>query len=215
MIMTTVLPEPLGLVMEIIQEKIEISPESDRVLTLSLWDFRNKNGDLIPKDDLKKVFRLLKEKKLLQIIDISCLDKLGRFRGEVVKVEVNREKSQILDDKTRSKEEIVIWRDLKINLSQGTMQYKNKKPIEISPTQDEIKYLVLLMESDHIVKYGEIADKLDLNCRASSNPKEIATAVQYIRRNIVPILVDAGITRDEIEDMILSKRNVGCKLFRP
>ena len=215
MIMTTVLPEPLGLVMEIIQEKIEISPESDRVLTLSLWDFRNKNGDLIPKDDLKKVFRLLKEKKLLQIIDISCLDKLGRFRGEVVKVEVNREKSQILDDKTRSKEEIVIWRDLKINLSQGTMQYKNKKPIEISPTQDEIKYLVLLMESDHIVKYGEIADKLDLNCRASSNPKEIATAVQYIRRNIVPILVDAGITRDEIEDMILSKRNVGYKLFRP
>jgi len=47
------------------------------------------------------------------------------------------------------------------------------------------------------------------------NKQEIAKAVQYIRRNIVPILEKAGMTKSDIEDMILSKRNVGYKLIRP
>jgi len=66
---------------------------------------------------------------------------------------------------------------------------------------EQLRRGVLLVESDHIIRYGEIADKLDLNCRASSDPAEIAKAVQYLRRNIVPILEDTGMTRDEIEDI--------------
>jgi hypothetical protein len=215
--MTMALPEPLRLVVDIIQKRVEISPESDEVIAITLWDFRDKNGDLIPKDDLQQILRLLEEKRFLQIIDIACLSKLGRFTGEEIKIKIDREKLLTVNNETQinKTEGVFTWGELKIDLLKGTMQYKNNKPAEISPTQDEIKFLVLLIESDHIVKYGEIADKLDLNCRASSDPMEIAKAVQYLRRNIVPILEDAGMTRDEIEDMILSKRNVGYKLLRP
>ena len=130
---------------------------------------------------------------------------------------VDREKLAVggKDSQSEKTEGVYVWRELKIDLLKGVMQYKGNKPVEISPTQDEIRYLILLVESDQIVRYGEIADKLDLNCRASSDSKEIAVAVQYIRRNIVPILEDAGMTKDEIEDMIISKRNVGYKLVRP
>ena len=215
--MTMALPKPLQLVVNIIQKKIEISPESDEVLAISLWDFRDKNGDLIPKGDLKQILRLLQERKFLQMIDMSCLGKPGRFSGEEIKIKIDREKILTINNEVQANktEGVFTWRKLKLDLLKGILQYKNNKPTEISPTQDEIRFLILLMESEQIVKYGEIADKLDLNCRASSDPKEISTAVQYLRRNIVPILEDAGMTKDEIEDMILSKRNVGYKLFRP
>ena len=217
MTMIMALPEPLRLVVDIIQKKVEISPESDEAIAITLWNFRDKNGDLIPKDDLKKMLRTLEEKHLVQVIDISCLNKLGRFAGETVKIMVDREKLAVggKDTQPEKTEGVYVWRELKIDLLKGVMQYKGNKPVEISPTQDEIRYLILLVESDQIVRYGEIADKLDLNCRASSDSKEIAVAVQYIRRNIVPILEDVGMTKDEIEDMIISKRNVGYKLLRP
>jgi len=217
MTMTMALPKPLQLVVNIIQKKIEISPESDEVLAISLWDFRDKNGDLIPKGDLKQILRLLQERKFLQMIDMSCLGKPGRFSGEEIKIKIDREKILTINNEVQANktEGVFTWRKLKLDLLKGILQYKNNKPTEISPTQDEIRFLILLMESEQIVKYGEIADKLDLNCRASSDPKEISKAVQYLRRNIVPILEDAGMTKDEIEDMILSKRNVGYKLFRP
>ncbi|MBU0569228.1 hypothetical protein KKB40_00410 [Patescibacteria group bacterium] len=215
--MTMALPEPLYLVVGIIQKKIEISPEADEVLTISLWDFRDESGDLIPKDDLKQILRLLQERKVLQIVDVSCLSKLGRFAGEGVKIKIDREKLLTVNDEAQvnKAEGVFTWRELKLDLPKGTLQYKNNNQVEISPTQDEIKFLVLLMESYQIVTYGKIADKLDLNCRASSHPAEVAKAVQYLRRNVVPILEKAGMTRSEIEDMILSKRNAGYKLFRP
>ena len=217
MTMTMALPEPLRLVVDIIQKKIEISPESDEVLAISLWDFRDKNGDLIPKGDLKQILRLLQERKFLQMIDMSCLGKPGRFSGEEIKIKIDRGKILTINNEVQANktEGVFTWRKLKLDLLKGILQYKNNKPTEISPTQDEIKFLILLIESDQIVKYGEIADKLDLNCRASSDPQEIAKAVQYIRRNIVPILEKAGMTKSDIEDMILSKRNVGYKLIRP
>lgn len=217
MTMTMALPEPLRLVVDIIQKKIEISPEADEVLVISLWNFRDENGDLIPKDDLKQILRLLQERKILQIVDVSCLSKRGRFAGEEIKIKVDREKLLTVNDETQTNktEGVFTWKELKLDLLRGTMQYKNNKIAEISPTQNEIKFLVLLMESYQIVTYGEIADKLDLNCRASSYPAEVAKAVQYLRRNVVPILEKAGMTRSEIEDMILSKRNVGYKLLRP
>jgi len=37
------LPEPLRLVVDIIQKKVEISPESDEAIAITLWNFRDKN----------------------------------------------------------------------------------------------------------------------------------------------------------------------------
>lgn len=109
--------------------------------------------------------------------------------------------------------EIFTWGELKIDLAKGTIQYKNGVAKEISPAQDEVKFLILLMQTNQIVKYSEIAKKLDMNCQMA-DPAEVARAVQYLRRNIVPILEDVGMTRKEIQSMIISKRNIGYKLRR-
>lgn len=215
--MTTALPEPLRLVTEIIQEKIEISPESDRVLILSLWDFRNKNGDLIPKDDLKRILRLLEEKKLLQIIDTSCLDKLGRFQGETVTVKIDREYFNNLGGKVVAAQtgNELTWKDLKVDLTKGILQYRNNKPIEITSEQDEIRFLVLLMREDKILEYKEIAKQLEMNCyHEGVINSDIAREVNFLKRNLATVLKRAGMRKNDIATMILTKRKVGYKLQR-
>jgi len=86
-------PKTILDIIKVIHDKLEISPEKDEVIAISLWDFRDENGDTIPKMDLKNGLRKLAEdEKLFQLKDIQCLDKLGRFSGEEIKIEVNRER---------------------------------------------------------------------------------------------------------------------------
>ena len=88
------LPKIIIRVAETIQQQLSISPERDEMIDVSLWDFRDpdKENDLIPKDDLGKILQTLEEKNYLGIIDMKCLDKIGRFSGESVKLKVNRKK---------------------------------------------------------------------------------------------------------------------------
>ncbi len=130
----------------------------------------------------------------------------------IVSVTVSEDLAQT-SQLTKSNNEVFTWKELKIDLAKGMIQYKNGEAKEISPAQDEIKFLILLMQTNQIVKYSEIAKKLDMNCQMA-NPAEVARAVQYLRRNIVPILEDVGMTRKEIQNMIISKRNIGYKLRR-
>ncbi len=217
MTMTMALPEPLHLVVNIIQKTVEISPESDKVFVISLWDFRNKNGDLIPKDDLKQILRLLEEKNFLQIVDMSCLNKRGRFAGEEIKIKIGREKLLTVNNEAQidKTEGLFTWGELSLNLLKGTMQYKNNKPKEITPEQDEIKFLVLLMKADTILEYKEIAKELEMNCYHDGvTNSDVAREVNFIRRNLVTILKDTGMSDKDIKLMILTKRKAGYKLQR-
>ncbi len=75
-------------IVKVIHEKLEIAPEKDKVIAISLWDFIDENGNTIPKMDLKKGLRKLAEdEKLFQLKDIQCLDRLGRFAGETIELE--------------------------------------------------------------------------------------------------------------------------------
>jgi len=90
---TMSLPKTILDIIKVIHDKLEIAPEKDRIIVISLWDFKNENGDTIPKMDLKNGLRKLAEdKNLFQLKDIQCLDKLGRFSGEEIKIEINRER---------------------------------------------------------------------------------------------------------------------------
>lgn len=211
------LPEPLRLVVNIIQKRVEISPELDEAITITLWDFRDKNGDLIPKDDLQQILRLLEEKKFLQIIDISCLSKRGRFAGEEIKIKIDREKLLTVNSETQANnpEGIFTWGKLKLDLLKGILQYKNNKPKEITTEQDEIKFLILLMKADAILEYKVIAKQLEMNCYHDEvTNSDVAREVNFIRRNLVTILKDVGMTDKDIGSMILTKRKVGYKLQR-
>lgn len=84
------LPEPLNWVIKTIQDKLEISPMGDKLLTISLWDFVDAANDTIPKSDLKKALRLLEEKKLIKLQDITSLNHVGRRAGETVSFAIDR-----------------------------------------------------------------------------------------------------------------------------
>ena len=212
--MTTALPEPLRLVANIIQKTVEISPASDEVLAISLWNFRDKNNDLIPKDDLKQILRLLEEKKFLQIIDIACLSKRGRFVGEEIQIKIDREKILTVNSETQTNktEGVFTWRELKLDPLKGTLQYKNNKPKEITTERDEIKFLILLMKTDTILEYKVIAKQLEMNCYHDGvTNSDVAREVNFIRRNLATMLKDTGMTDKDIGAMILTKRKVGYK----
>lgn len=87
------LPKIILDIVKIIHEKLEITPTEDKIITISLWDFKDENEDTIPKLDLKNGLRKLAEdEKLFRLKDIRCLDKLGRFSGEKIELEINRER---------------------------------------------------------------------------------------------------------------------------
>ncbi len=87
------LPKTILIIIKVIQDKLEIAPEKDKLIAISLWDFRDENEDTIPKNDLKNgLKKLAEDEKLFQLKDIRCLDKLGRFAGEKIEFEINRER---------------------------------------------------------------------------------------------------------------------------
>jgi hypothetical protein len=103
------LPKTILDIIKVIHEKLEITPKKDKIIAISLWDFRDESEDTIPKMDLKKGLRKLAEdKKLFQLRDTLCLDKLGRTSGEKIEIEINRErfekfyKRHLREQKTQS-----------------------------------------------------------------------------------------------------------------
>lgn len=110
-------------------------------------------------------------------------------------------------------ENVLEWKTLKLNLSKGNLQYKNNPPQDVSPSEEEIMFLALLMKAKRIVEYKEIARELKMNCyHPGVNNEDVARNVQYLRRDLVPILEKVGMTRDDIKRMIISIRNQGYKL---
>ncbi len=110
-------------------------------------------------------------------------------------------------------ENVLKWKDVKLNLSGGSLQYKNNPPKDVSPSEEEIMFLALLMKAKRIVEYTEIARELKMNCyHPGVINQDISRNVQYLRRDIVPILEGVGMTRNDIKKMIVSIRNKGYKL---
>ena len=104
--------------------------------------------------------------------------------------------------------------ELRINLSKATMQYKNKPPIDISPDNSEIKFLVYLIKhKGQVVEYVEIAKNLELNCYSEGDEnRKVAREVQFLKRDSKKVLKQVGLTKKEVEKIITAKKNIGYKL---
>ncbi len=90
---TMIPPQTILDIIKVVHDKLEIAPEKDKIIAISLWDFKDENGDTIPKMDLKNGLRKLAEdEKLFRLRDAWCLDKLGRTSGEKIELEINRER---------------------------------------------------------------------------------------------------------------------------
>ena len=107
--------------------------------------------------------------------------------------------------------------NLRIDLEQGTICYGNNNPIEISPSNNIVKFLVILMRGGKAIEYVEIAKQLEMNCwHEGATNKDVAREVQFLRRDLVAFLINKiSIPQNEIKKMILSKPSFGYKLNCP
>jgi hypothetical protein len=85
-------PSVIQDVIAVINQKLELSPKSDRMLSISLWDFSDDRGEKIPKDDLVKVLRRLEEDKVIKLTLVDHLNRLGRKAEDKVEFEIDRDK---------------------------------------------------------------------------------------------------------------------------
>jgi len=214
------------LVLQEIQELEELTNKSDAVYHLPsipakpyLKEYKKIFGEDV---DEQYIFQeradILSGLEKKDIISFEPEDFPGRISFTVTHLyynyykKIKRQFKQILPDMVEQ-ENILEWKDLKLNLSKGTLQYKNNPPKDASPSEEEIKFLALLMRAKRIVEYTEIARELKMNCyHPGVTNEDIARNVQYLRRDIVPVLESVGLTRSEIKRMIVSIRNRGYKL---
>jgi len=109
---------------------------------------------------------------------------------------------------------VISCSNLRVNLKKATLQYKEQDPIEISPNTDEIQLLLLLMKKKGVVEYKEVAERLDLNCyHPDYKNEQYSREVQLIRKKLNPILEKAGMKREEINKMLIAKKNMGYKIL--
>lgn len=103
---------------------------------------------------------------------------------------------------------------LQIDLDQGVIRCGNDNPVEISPDNNIVKFLVVLIQNKRIVEYTEIAKKLEMNCwHEGTTNKEVAREVQFLRRDLTTFLRDkVHMTDKKIKEIIVVKKNFGYKL---
>lgn len=112
-----------------------------------------------------------------------------------------------------AKNELVCGK-LRVDLDQGVIHYGNNNPVEISPDNNIVKLLVVLMQSRKIAEYTEIAKNLEINCwHEGTTNREVSREVQFLKRDLITFLRDnVHMTNKEIKEMIVAKKNLGYKL---
>lgn len=116
--------------------------------------------------------------------------------------------------KTTSEDEKYQWGQLKLNISQGTVQYGNNPAEEISKETEGVKFLIFLFKNPRVVEYTEIAKHIELKGYHSyCTNEDIAREVQFVKRDLLAFLkTKVGMPSKEAKKMIITKRKVGFKL---
>lgn len=86
------MPSVIQDVIAVINQKLELSPKSDRTLSISLWDFQDSKGNTIPKDDLHKALRRLEEDQVIKLLFTDHFSRSWRKAGDKVEFEIDRKK---------------------------------------------------------------------------------------------------------------------------
>jgi hypothetical protein len=102
---------------------------------------------------------------------------------------------------------------LKLDLTKTKVEYK-KKSAGISPDNQEIKLLALLLENpEELVEYVTIGQSLNLQCYhqgVDNKSEQLKTTVQAIKRDLrKSLLKDVGMKSAEFEKLIEAKKNQG------
>jgi len=102
-----------------------------------------------------------------------------------------------------------------LDFNTATLKYKNNEQIEISPESKPIKLLKLLMSVDGYVTYREMAKLLDSSTFNNDNPLDNRyPEIHHIRKVLVKILRSSGITKNDLNLILKTKRSYGYALIQ-
>lgn len=117
-------------------------------------------------------------------------------------------------DSAKDNRQVFVCGNLRVDIDEGVVNYKNNRPVEVEPNNKNIKFLTLLIKSKGIVEYEQIAKELKMDCwHEGVINRDVARDVQFLRRDLVVFLRDkVGFTKREIRNMIVNKKNIGYKV---
>lgn len=110
-------------------------------------------------------------------------------------------------------DEILSWNDLRINISQATMQFKNNPSEKIPLGSRQFKFLIYLLRNRRVVEYVEYARYAKLNCyHENCENADVSRGVQYVKRDTRALLKRKGISYKFVDSMIVNVPKIGYKL---
>lgn len=113
-----------------------------------------------------------------------------------------------------TKDEILSYGDLSLNLDKATLQYRDSKPKGVSTETNPIKYLRLLMVKDgSVLPNVEAVKELKLTSIEDGDKNtDFSGQISTLRRDLITLLVEVGMVKDEATKLIESVAKVGYKL---
>lgn len=137
-----------------------------------------------------------------------------QFSPSKIKNWLLKKEKTIISPIKKKVDRVLSWKRLKINVTQGTLQYNNNKLLEVSFERKEIKLLVYLYEKEKVVPYSELAEVLDYTYQGNYD-KVTNRSISQVKRDLQDILIEkCGMPKKEAKSLIISKRMVGYKLNR-
>ena len=89
-----------------------------------------------------------------------------------------------------------------LDINQSILQFKDNRPIKISPDNQEIELLRLLLENiDKVVTYETIAKTLQPNAYNGEVTEEVKNAIKMVKKKLTDLLTDAKFKKDAIQSI--------------
>jgi len=187
------LPKTILDIIKVVHDKLEIAPEKDRIIVISLWDFVDEKRDTIPKMDLKNGLRKLAEdEKLFQLRDTRCLDKLGRTSGEKIEFEINRERFEKFYKKHFREQKAPIGK-IEFLDEESALKLGDKK-CALPPYRSEHYFCRIVFEYPvgEAIDWSTIAEKMDMLREdvkgTERNKRSLYDTVRAINKRVKEVL---------------------------
>ena len=110
-----------------------------------------------------------------------------------------------------AEQKIVRWEGLVIDFQRSVLRYKDHAAIEIAPGLQTIKWLVCVIHKNgEVAEYVEVALAIGhISEKQNKTNNEVGRNVQLVKKKVITLLQEAGMTKQEIDQMILTKRGFG------
>ena len=195
---------------------VQISPTDIKAVLLEL----SKNGLITISEEISDKKTGTYAGSLIKVSDIELLRKCihvlthpGKYAVDKLNVTLDKNNYTVGSNPYMS-DGVFNKSGISLDLDNARLSFMEMPPIDISPRSNAIKLLRILMINDMYITYSKIAKELDINALDESTReediyKDVSRAIGDIRKQLVKLLVTAGMTNPQINTILVTKRKYG------